>query len=253
MKKVLNNYFILCFLFFTISSFAQQKADSTQIKKNQKSSINSKSKKPKIRKIENSDPNKVKIKRHPKYDYMFVITTKFGEIKGVLFDETPIHHENFIKLANSGFFDSTTFHRIIPNFMIQGGDPNSKDNNPYNDGQGGPGYTLKAEILPQFNHIRGALAAARMGDQVNPQKESSGSQFYIVQNKLGTPFLDGNYTIFGEVFDNLEVVDKIVEQPRDGMDRPIENITMTVRCIPVKRKVIEKMYGYKYHKLDLKK
>lgn len=199
------------------------------------------------------DPNKVKIKKHPKYDYIFVISTKYGNLQGVLFDETPIHHENFIKLANSGFYDSTTLHRIIPNFMIQGGDPNSKDNNPNNDGQGGPGYTLKAEILPQFSHVRGALAAARMGDQVNPKKESSGSQFYVVQNHKGTPFLDNNYTVFGEVFDNLEIVDKIVEQQRDGRDRPLEDIYIKVRCYPMKIKEIEKMYGYKYHKLDPEK
>jgi cyclophilin family peptidyl-prolyl cis-trans isomerase len=203
--------------------------------------------------VKSKDPNSVKIKKHPKFDYVFVIRTSFGEIQGVLFDETPIHHENFIKLANTGFFDSTTFHRIIPNFMIQGGDPNSKDSDPTNDGQGGPGYTLKAEILSQFKHVRGALAAARMGDQVNPNKESSGSQFFIVQNHKGTPFLDGNYTVFGEVFDNLEIVDKLVEQPRDGMDRPLQNIIMTVRCYPVKRKEIERLYGYKFHKLDPEK
>ncbi len=224
---------------------AQTSVDSAKIKKDKL--------RYKHTKVKNTDPNKVKIKKHPKYDYIFVIHTKFGDIQGVLFDETPIHHENFIKLANTGYFDSTTFHRIIPNFMIQGGDPNSKDSNPYNDGQGGPGYTLKAEILPQFNHIRGALAAARMGDQVNPNKESSGSQFYIVQNHQGTPFLDGNYTIFGEVFDNLEVVDMIAQQPKDAMDRPLENIVMTVRCYPRKRKEIEQLYGYKYHKLDPEK
>lgn len=250
MKKILTSYVIAVLLLFCNSANAQDKVDTTS-KKNTENV--SKDHHLKVKKVKSKDPNKVKIKKHPKYDYLFIITTKYGEIRGVLFDETPIHHENFIKLANSGFFDSTTFHRVIPDFMIQGGDPNSKDNNPYNDGQGGPGYTLKAEILPQFKHIRGALAAARMGDQVNPNKESSGSQFYIVQNKLGTPFLDGNYTVFGEVFDNLEVVDKIAAQQRDGMDRPLENITMTIRCVPVKRKVIEKMYGYKYHKLDIKK
>ncbi len=204
-------------------------------------------------KAKTKDPKKIKIKRHPKYAYMFVISTQFGDIKGVLFDETPLHHENFIRLANSGFFDSTTFHRIIPNFMIQGGDPNSKDKNPYNDGQGGPGYTIKPEFLPQFKHTRGALAAARMGDEANPNKESNGSQFYIVQNPAGAHDLDGNYTVFGEVFDNLEILDKIANQPKDSMDRPLSEIVMTVRCISMKIKEIEKMYGYKYHKLDKKK
>ncbi|MFN8439074.1 MAG: peptidylprolyl isomerase [Cytophagales bacterium] len=240
----MKNLYITLLVSISSIIYAQSKIDTTKYKKE--------GLKFKHKAITVTDPNKVKIKKHPKFDYVFVIRTNFGEIQGVLFDETPIHHENFIRLANTGFYDSTTFHRVIPNFMIQGGDPNSKDNNPYNDGQGGPNYTLKAEILPQFKHIRGALAAARLSDQVNPKKESSGSQFYIVQNRTGTPFLDGNYTVFGEVFDNLEVVDKIAEQPRDGMDRPLQNITMTVRCYPVKTKVIEKMYGYRNHGMDPK-
>lgn len=183
-------------------------------------------------------------KKKSKFDYVVSIKTEFGEMKALLFDETPLHKENFLKLAKEKFFDSTTFHRIIPNFMIQGGDPNSKDKDPNNDGQGGPGYTIPAEFRPQLKHVRGAIAAARMGDQVNPKKESSGSQFYIVQNPQGTPFLDGQYTVFGVVFDNLEIIDKIVNQPKDGRDRPKENIRMTISVEKIKKKKIEKLYSY---------
>lgn len=185
-----------------------------------------------------------------KYDYIITITTEFGTMKGVLFDETPLHKANFIKLCQEGFYNGTTFHRIIPNFMIQGGDPNSKDNDPNNDGMGGPGYTVKAEFIPQLKHLRGAIAAARMGDAVNPNKESSGSQFYIVQNPSGTPFLDGQYTVFGEIFDDLEIIDKIVNEPRDGRDRPNKDIKISITCEKVKRKKIIKLYGYKYKKLQ---
>ncbi|HWZ22368.1 MAG TPA: peptidylprolyl isomerase, partial [Cytophagaceae bacterium] len=136
----------------------------------------------------------------------------------------------------------TTFHRIIKDFMIQGGDPNSKDSIPGNDGIGGPGYTIPAEFVPTLKHVKGALAAARMGDQVNPKKESSGSQFYIVHNAKGTPFLDGSYTVFGQVVKGLEVVDKISEQPKDMRDRPSKNITMKITAKKMKTKQIIKMY-----------
>lgn len=116
-----------------------------------------------------------------------VIETPKGEILLYLYDVTPEHKANFLKLAGEGFYDGTTFHRVIPQFMIQGGDPNSKDDDPTNDGQGGPGYTQAAEIVEGLRHKRGALAAARLGDQVNPEKRSSGSQFYIVQRGKLTP------------------------------------------------------------------
>ena len=117
-------------------------------------------------------------------DSVVVLNTEYGEIHMLLFDETPKHKENFLKLASEGYYDSTTFHRIISEFMIQGGDANSKDDDPNNDGQGGPGYTIPAEFNSKFYHKKGAIAAARMGDNVNPNKESSGSQFYIVQGKV---------------------------------------------------------------------
>ena len=120
-------------------------------------------------------------------DYLITIKTDKGEMKAILFDETPKHKENFIKLAKEGFFDSTLFHRVIKEFMIQGGDPDSKGAPIYKRlGSGGPGYTVPAEFNKDLFHIKGALSAARQPDQVNPNKESSGSQFYIVQGKVWT-------------------------------------------------------------------
>lgn len=156
------------------------------------------------------------------------ISTRLGDIYMTLFDETPKHRDNFLKLAREGFYNGTTFHRVIDRFMVQGGDPNSKDDNPANDGQGGPGYTIPAEIQPEFSHKHGMVAAARQADQVNPRRESSGSQFYIVENAQGTPHLDGAYTIFGKVIKGMEVVELIAEQPAGPNNRPIEDIPMQV-------------------------
>lgn len=180
-------------------------------------------------------------KSSSKSDEVVIISTSEGEMTILLFDETPKHKENFLKLAKSGFYNGTTFHRIIPEFMIQGGDPNSKDSIPDNDGMGGPGYTLPNEIKPSLSHNYGRLAAARMGDGVNPQKESSGSQFYIVQNHKGTPHLDNAYTVFGQVIAGLEVIDKIALQPKNYSDRPDKNITVTMKVKKMKRKKIDKI------------
>lgn len=182
-------------------------------------------------------------KKFPKDDYVITINTDFGQMVLLLYDTTSKHKANFIKLASSGFYNGTTFHRIIKDFMIQGGDPNSKDSLPNNDGLGGPDYTIPAEFVPTLKHIKGALAAARMGDQVNPKKASSGSQFYIVQNPNGTPFLNGSYTVFGQVIKGMEVIDKIAEQPKAPGDRPLKNITMTVMAKKMKVKKIIKLYG----------
>jgi peptidyl-prolyl cis-trans isomerase B (cyclophilin B) len=122
-----------------------------------------------------------------KDDYVVTIKTRFGEMKAVLYDETPLHKKNFLKLADEKYFDSTLFHRVMQEFMIQGGDPDSKTATPGQQlGQGGPGYTVPAEILPAFYHEKGALSAARLSDAQNPKKESSGSQFYIVQGRVMT-------------------------------------------------------------------
>ena len=151
-----------------------------------------------------------------------IIETKFGKIELRFFlDVAPNHVNNFIELAKKGFYDGTTFHRVIPGFMIQAGDPNSKDPDKSRHGMGGPGYTLKAE----FNnkpHKRGTLSMARAA---NP--DSAGSQFFICV--ADSPFLDRQYTVFGEVITGMEVVDKIVNQPRDSRDNPSERIEMNVR------------------------
>lgn len=192
-------------------------------------------------------PAMVSAQKAPKgKDQLVTISTPQGDMKLVLFDDTPKHKANFLKLAKEGFYDNTTFHRVIDSFMIQGGDPNTKDDNPRNDGAGNPGYTVPAEILPKYKHKRGAVAAARMGDHMNPERESSGSQFYIVENHDGTPMLDEAYTVFGQVVDGLDVIDKIAEQPKDGRDRPLSDIKMKVKVEEVKKKKIAKKYNYTY-------
>jgi len=197
---------------------------------------------------------------------MVVITTEFGDITIGLYKDTPLHRENFLKLVKESYYDSLLFHRVIKGFMIQGGDPDSRGAKPGAPlGRGGPGYTIPAEILPGHIHKKGALAAARQGDQVNPERASSGSQFYIVQGKPvpadqlkiiadqrasqsgadtlvytpdqmaiyesigGTPHLDGAYTVFGEVVDGLDVIDKIAGQKVDRRSRPLEDIRMSMQ------------------------
>lgn len=182
-----------------------------------------------------------------KFDSVVTISTAYGDMVFILFDETPKHKANFIALAQKGYYDSTTFHRVIKDFMIQGGDPNSKNDNPTDDGQGGPGYTVPAEFT-DYKHVKGALAAARKGDMVNPKQESSGSQFYIVHNAEGTPHLDGHYTVFGILIKGMEVIDKIANAETGAMNRPMKDITMKVTVEELKRKKITKLYGYTYEK-----
>lgn len=185
-------------------------------------------------------------KRPPKKDMLVTISTQFGEMKLILFDDTPLHKANFLKLARQGFYDSTTFHRIIDNFMIQGGDGKTKGSSSGMPGAGDISYQIPAEIVPTHKHVRGAVAAARMGDRINPKRESSGSQFYIVENHQGSPHLDNAYTVFGQVIAGLEVVDKIAEQPKGYMDRPLNPIRMAVKVEKLKKKKITKLYGYHY-------
>ncbi len=179
-------------------------------------------------------------------DEVVTISTNLGDIALILYDQTPQHKENFLKLAKEGFYDGTTFHRIKDRFMIQGGDPNSKDDDRTNDGRGGPGYTVPAEFVETLTHVRGVIAAAREGDRTNPKKASSGSQFYIIENENGYHSLDGKYTVFGEVIQGIEVVEKIAEQKKDGRDRPIEDINMTITVKKMSKKKIQKKYAYKY-------
>lgn len=238
------------------------------------------------------------------------IQTTLGDITVRLYDETPLHRDNFLKLVKEQFYDGTLFHRVIKGFMIQGGDPESREAKPGAQyGTGGPGYTIEAEIKPGLFHKRGALAAARLGDDMNPERRSSGSQFYIVWGKVynegqmaglakqmemmaqqtifsrlaaenkarimemrrnrdqagllalqdelvarakaeakeqgglseeqkqiystlgGTPHLDGQYTVFGEVVEGLDVVEKIQSVKTLRGDRPVEDVTMTVETV----------------------
>ena len=188
-----------------------------------------------------------------------MITTSFGDMLVELYDETPLHRDNFIKLVTNNFYEGTLFHRVIPNFMIQGGDPDSKGAKPgIQLGNGGPGYTVPAEFVDKLFHKKGVLAAARLGDAVNPNKESSGSQFYIVQGQVyseeklwsfglrsgkkytkeqiksyttvgGTPHLDGGYTVFGEVVKGLEVIEAIANVKRDENNRPLKDLKMSIK------------------------
>jgi cyclophilin family peptidyl-prolyl cis-trans isomerase len=185
------------------------------------------------------------LKKQPTDD-LVTITTPQGDIRLLLSDKAPKHKENFLKLARAGFYDGTTFHRVINGFMVQGGDPNSKDQDPNNDGQGGPGYTIPSEMTNGLKHTRGAVAAARLGDGQNPKKESSGSQFYLVQPSGGTPFLDGQYTVFGETVSGLDVIDKISQVPKDRRDRPTTPVTMKVTVQTLPRKKITELTGYAY-------
>ena len=156
---------------------------------------------------------------------IFDIETTEGTIRIKLYKETPLHRDNFVKLAAESFYDNILFHRVIDGFMIQAGDPLSKDPaNASKFGTGGPGYTVPAEILPQLNHKKGALAAARRGNMANPQKESSGSQFYIVQDAEACAQLDGEYSVFGETISGLEIVDKIAQTPVNQQDRPVKEV-----------------------------
>ncbi|MTI30914.1 peptidylprolyl isomerase [Xanthovirga aplysinae] len=257
---------------------------------------------------------------------LVTIHTEFGDIKLILFDETPLHKKNFLKLVEQGQYDSTGFHRVIKDFMVQGGDINAKPN--FTDSVN---YTIPAEFNPKFFHQRGAIAAARMGDHVNPNRESSGSQFYIVEGKTfsvpdleeleknmnrgqlykkfktmirwtkyvelrkeieaislsgnqeavhqkiqeakplvekelgkveeihfsekqkeiyeskgGTPHLDGTYTVFGQVIEGMDVVEKIANQQTELADKPVKDVFMTITVENVPKSEITEKYGYQY-------
>lgn len=224
-KKVV---FVTFFLFLTLGIFAQ-KTDTEGVTNNKKSYV--------------------------------LLQTDYGNMKILLYEETPLHRENFIKLVKSGFYDGLLFHRVINGFMIQGGDPDSRNAQPgVMLGNGGPGYTIPAEFNTKYYHKKGVIAAAREGDNVNPMKESSGSQFYIVQGKVyneaimqkiaaqmhktfseeqikaygtigGSPWLDNDYTVFGEVVEGLDVIDKIAAVKCGPNDRPMEDVKMTIKII----------------------
>jgi peptidyl-prolyl cis-trans isomerase B (cyclophilin B) len=193
--------------------------------------------------------------------HLIRISTTMGDMVVKLYNETPAHRDNVIKLVNEGFYHDQLFHRVIKDFMIQGGDPQSAGAKPGQRlGEGGPGYTVPAEFNEHLIHKKGALAAARQGDQVNPEKASSGSQFYLVQGRIfteeeldlmsqrgmaeiseeaaelyetlgGTPHLDGSYTVFGEIIEGLDVLDSIAAVPTDRYDRPMTDVVYTITLI----------------------
>ncbi|MBQ8461632.1 MAG: peptidylprolyl isomerase [Bacteroidales bacterium] len=166
------------------------------------------------------------------------MTTNMGTIKIQLYAKTPLHRKNFAKLAYTGFYDGLLFHRVINGFMIQGGDPNTKDPEKVNEyGKGGPGYTVPAEILPEYKHIKGALAAARQGDEANPLRESSGSQFYLVQDAGTCAQLDGAYTVYGKTIQGLDVIDKIAAVATNARNLPLSpvkiiSVKLDPTCLP---------------------
>jgi len=200
------------------------------------------------------------------------IKTVYGDIYIELYSKTRRHKSNFIRLAESGFFDETLFHRVIKDFMIQGGDPYSRIPEKKDSiGEGGPGYEIDAEFFSEYFHKRGVIAAARNSDDVNPKRKSAGSQFYIVQGRKftdaeldkfeqristnvkrafkfseevrkvyketgGTPWLDMQYTVFGEVIKGMDVVDKIAYAKTGMRDLPLQAIKMDVNVLKMKRK-----------------
>jgi peptidylprolyl isomerase/peptidyl-prolyl cis-trans isomerase B (cyclophilin B) len=163
------------------------------------------------------------------------LKTSFGSMYIWLYKQTPLHRANFLSLAETGYYDSCTFHRIIQDFVIQGGDPNSKDSDPSNDGSGGPAYTIPAEFVDSLKHDYGAIGAARTN---NPAKASNGSQFYIVTNKAGQHSLDKNYTVFGKLLSGHDIAYTISTQQKDGSDRPITDIKMDVNVV---KKTLEQL------------
>lgn len=156
---------------------------------------------------------------------VFEIRTTHGTMKVKLYSKTPKHRDNFAKLVSENYYDGIRFHRVIEGFMIQTGDPYSRDTAKINAwGTGGPDYTVPAEFVNEYWHKKGAIAAARKGDLANPTKASSGSQFYIVHDENACLHLDGQYSIFGEVIEGLEVIDRIAEVATDPYDRPYEDV-----------------------------
>lgn len=164
---------------------------------------------------------------------MFDIYTNKGKMRIKLYNKTPKHRDNFVKLVNEKYYDGVRFHRVIEGFMIQTGDPYSRDTAKIDLwGQGGPDYTVPAEFVNEYWHKKGAIAAARRGDMANPTKASSGSQFYIVHDENACLHLDGQYSIFGEVIEGLDVIDKIAAVTTDPYDRPLYDIFIN-RITPV--------------------
>ncbi len=166
------------------------------------------------------------------------VETDFGDFRIWLYAQTVLHRANMISLANQHFYDSLTFHRIVYNFVVQGGDPQG-------DGFGGPGYTLPAEIVPGLNHVYGAVGAARQSDYYNPERDSNGSQYYIVDNPDGTHFLDTLYSVFGFVFSGMDAVYEMSQVEVDTNAMPLETVYMnTVRVEELSAQELEEDFGF---------
>ena len=175
--------------------------------------------------LDDSTKLAIEMERRLREEPEFEMVTSHGTMKLRLYSKTPLHRDNFVKLANEGYYDGLRFHRVIDGFMIQGGDPFSRDTAMINSwGTGGPNYTIPAEFVGEYHHKKGAIAAARKGDMANPKRASSGSQFYIVQDEFGCSHLDGQYTVYGEVFDGIEVIDRIAATPTDHYNRPYDDV-----------------------------
>lgn len=177
--------------------------------------------------------NTVTMEQTTQYQPEFDIITNMGTMRVKLYDKTPKHRDNFEKLVKENFYDGIRFHRVIEGFMIQTGDPLSKNLAMADSwGTGGPDYTIPAEFVNEYYHKKGALAAARKGDMANPKKASSGSQFYIVHDENNCLHLDGQYTIFGEVTEGLDIIDKIAAVETDPRDRPLQDVIIE-KIVPV--------------------
>ena len=175
--------------------------------------------------LDDSTKTAMEMERMRKEMPEFIMETTHGTMKIRLYDKTPQHRDNFAKLVSENYYDGIRFHRVIEGFMIQTGDPFSRDTALINSwGTGGPDYTVPAEFIAEYGHKKGAIAAARKGDMANPKKASSGSQFYIVHDPNVCRQLDGQYTVFGEVTEGFEVIDAIAGVDTDRYDRPYEDV-----------------------------
>jgi len=196
-------------------------------------------------KVKIKEPKAPRPAKKSSKDEVATITTDQGIIRLLLFADTPLHRANFLQKAQSGFYNGTTFHRVIEGFMVQGGDANTKNADPNDDGMGQPtDPTIPAELVPGHQHTYGAVAAARQGGPAGTP--SSNTQFYLVENHDGTHFLDGQYTVFGQVIQGLEVIDKIAKVPKGDRDRPTTDVKMTMKVEKLKKKKITALYGYQY-------
>ena len=175
--------------------------------------------------LDDSTKTAMEMERMRKEEPEFIIETTHGTMKVKLYSKTPQHRDNFAKLVSEKYYDGIRFHRVIEGFMIQTGDPYSRDTAMIDRwGTGGPDYTVPAEFIAEYGHKKGALAAARKGDMANPKKASSGSQFYIVHDPNSCRHLDGQYSVFGEVTEGLDVIDAIATVDTDRYDRPYEDV-----------------------------